>query len=28
MPPVGRNWTDEEIAAVTSYVKENVGNQG
>jgi cytochrome c oxidase subunit 2 len=28
MPPVGRNWTDEEIAAVTRYVKENVGNQG
>jgi cytochrome c oxidase subunit 2 len=28
MPPVGRDWTDEEIAAVTSYVKENIGNQG
>lgn len=28
MPPVGRDWTDEEIAAVTKYVKENVGSQG
>jgi cytochrome c oxidase subunit 2 len=28
MPPVGKDWTDEEIAAVTSYVKEKVGNQG
>ncbi len=28
MPPVGKDWTDEEIAAVTSYVKENLGNQG
>ena len=28
MPSVGRDWTDEEIAAVTSYVKEKIGNQG
>ena len=28
MPSVGRNWTDEEIAAVTKYVKENIGSQG
>jgi cytochrome c oxidase subunit 2 len=28
MPPVGKDWTDEEIAAVTRYVKEDVGNQG
>jgi cytochrome c oxidase subunit 2 len=28
MPPVGKDWTDEEIAAITTYVKESVGNQG
>ncbi|HEX3290258.1 MAG TPA: cytochrome c oxidase subunit II [Gaiella sp.] len=28
MPPVGTDWTDEEIAAITTYVKESVGNQG
>jgi cytochrome c oxidase subunit 2 len=28
MPSVGKSWTDEEVAAVTKYVKENIGSQG
>ena len=27
MPPVGRDWTDEEMSALTDYLKEHVGNQ-
>jgi cytochrome c oxidase subunit 2 len=25
MPPVGRDWTDDEMTAITTYLKENVG---
>ena len=28
MPSVGKSWTDEEIDAITKYVKENIGSQG
>jgi cytochrome c oxidase subunit 2 len=28
MPPVGRDWTPVEAAALTDYLKEHVGNQG
>ena len=28
MPPVGRDWTDDEMNALTDYLKEHVGNQG
>ncbi len=28
MPPVGRDWTPAEMAALTDYLKERVGNQG
>jgi cytochrome c oxidase subunit 2 len=28
MPPVGRDWTDDEMNALTDYLKERVGNQG
>jgi len=28
MPPVGRDWTADEMTAITDYVKERVGNQG
>ena len=28
MPSVGKSWTDEEIDAITEYVKENIGSQG
>jgi cytochrome c oxidase subunit 2 len=28
MPPVGRDWTDAEMNALTDYLKEHVGNQG
>jgi cytochrome c oxidase subunit II len=25
MPPVGRDWTDDEMTAITTYLKENIG---
>jgi cytochrome c oxidase subunit 2 len=25
MPPVGRDWTDDEMTAITTYLKENLG---
>jgi len=25
MPPVGRDWDDNEMTAITAYLKENVG---
>jgi cytochrome c oxidase subunit 2 len=28
MPPVGRDWTTDEMNALTDYLKERVGNQG
>ena len=28
MPPVGRDWTDDEVRAITTYLKENLGSQG
>ncbi len=28
MPPVGRDWTTAEMAALTDYLKEHVGKQG
>ena len=28
MPPVGRDWTPAEMAALTDYLKERVGTQG
>jgi cytochrome c oxidase subunit 2 len=28
MPPVGRDWNEAEMAALTDYLKEHVGNQG
>ena len=28
MPPVGRDWTTAEMDALTTYLKEHVGNQG
>ena len=28
MPPVGRDWTTDEMSALTDYLKERVGNQG
>ena len=28
MPPVGRDWTTDEMNALTDYLKEHVGNQG
>ena len=28
MPPVGEGWSDDELTAITSYLKENLGNQG
>jgi mono/diheme cytochrome c family protein len=28
MPPVGRDWTTAETDALTTYLKEHVGNQG
>ena len=28
MPSVGKSWTDEEIDAITKYVKEIIGSQG
>jgi cytochrome c oxidase subunit 2 len=28
MPPVGRNWTDEQLTAMTDYLQERFGNQG
>ena len=28
MPPVGEGWSDDELTAITSYLKEHFGNQG
>jgi hypothetical protein len=25
MPPVGRDWDDNEMTAITTYLKENIG---